>query len=143
MKSKTSQGKKLAFGFLSRVASKDKYAKKLDKLKQVVLQGNSDLNGPLQRGEPSLIAQPLSGDRSHHLYIMTCVCLQNKEHLCENAVTIRVWGLAHGKLKVCRNANKCSLPQGKVRRSSGGLTWHLGFCQNERKARSCPLGSIT
>ena len=51
MKPKTSQGKKLAFGFLSRVGSKDKYAKRLDKLKQGVLRGNSGLNGPLQSGE--------------------------------------------------------------------------------------------
>ena len=51
MKPKTSQGKKLAFGFLSRVGSKDKYAKRLDKLKQGVLRGNSGLNGPLQTGE--------------------------------------------------------------------------------------------
>ena len=51
MKPKTSQGKKLAFGFLSRVGSKDKYAKRLDKLKQGVLRGNSGLNGPLQAGE--------------------------------------------------------------------------------------------
>ncbi len=50
MRAKTSQGKKLAFGFLSRVGSKDKYAKRLDKLKQGVLLGNSDLNGPLQPG---------------------------------------------------------------------------------------------
>ena len=50
MKAKTSQGKKLAFGFLSRVGSKDKYAKRLHNLKQGVLQGNSDLNGPLQPG---------------------------------------------------------------------------------------------
>ncbi len=51
MKPKTSQGKKLAFGFLSRVGSKDKYAKRLDKLKQGVLRGNSGLNGSLQTGE--------------------------------------------------------------------------------------------
>ena len=51
MKPKTSQGKKLAFGFLSRVGSKDKYAKRLDKLKQGVLRGNSGLNGPPQSGE--------------------------------------------------------------------------------------------
>lgn len=50
MKPKTSQGKKLAFGFLSRVGSKDKYAKRLNKLKQGILQGNSDLKGPLQQG---------------------------------------------------------------------------------------------
>ena len=51
MKPKTSQGKKLAFGFLRRVGSKDKYAKRLDKLKQGVLRGTSGLNGPLQTGE--------------------------------------------------------------------------------------------
>ena len=51
MRAKPSQGKKLAFGFLSRVGNKDKYAKRLDKLKQGVLQGNSDLNGSLQHGE--------------------------------------------------------------------------------------------
>ena len=52
MKPKTSQGKKLAFGFLSRVGSKDKYAKRLDKLKQGVLRGSSGLNSPLPSGGP-------------------------------------------------------------------------------------------
>ena len=52
MKPRTSQGKKLAFGFLSRVGSKDKYAKRLDKLKQGVLRGSSGLNGPLPSGGP-------------------------------------------------------------------------------------------
>ena len=51
MRPKPSQGKKLAFGFLSRVGSRDKYAKRLDKLKQGVLQGNSDLNGSMQHGK--------------------------------------------------------------------------------------------
>ena len=51
MRAKPSQGKKLAFGFLSRVGNKDKYAKRLDKPKQGVLQGNSDLNGSMQHGE--------------------------------------------------------------------------------------------
>ena len=50
MKAKTSQGKRLAFGFLSRVGTKDKYTKRLHNLKQGVLQGKSDLNGPLQSG---------------------------------------------------------------------------------------------
>ena len=54
MRPKPSQGKKLAFGFLSRVGSRDKYAKRLVKLKQGVLQGNSDLTGSMQHGKPSV-----------------------------------------------------------------------------------------
>ena len=141
MKAKTSQGKKLAFGFLSRVGSKDKYAKRLDKLKQGVLQGNSDLNGPLQPGA----VQHLS---VYHQESLSSDCLslglsrtrpQRRgciAHYVPSAMTENLF-------KESKLNHASSFAQEVVPQSSGGLIWRRGCCRRELKTWTSPLESTT